>query len=242
VEVVGGPARQAGRDAPGQVAVLAGATGTAEAQYCVRGGGRLVVRSVYHEMSGQAPQGIALDGAGSLLVDATRFSYKTSPARPLILLDGFRGDFALLTGLLLPVSSTHTARVRIAGDGSRCSALCMSNLFWVNEKGVDADRVWLDQAAPAARAAMLLCNMNSGLKGALKSGGFGRLDDRGQADDAFLRRMLAPLRGCRVWLPGEAPAGRTDVRMHRVIVGMGPGGAGVELAAAKGPPGKAESP
>ena len=232
VEVVGSAARRAGKDAPGQVSVLAGATGSADAQYSVRGGGRLVVRSVYHEMSGDAPQGVGLDDAGSLAIDATRFSYKTSPTRPLILLDGFRGELTLVTALLLPVSSTHTARVRIAGDGSKCRALCMGDLFWVNEKGVSSEKVWLDRARPPAAAAMLLCNMNSGLKGALKAGGFGRLADRGRADDAFVLRMLAPLRTCRVWVPTGVPAGRTDVRMRRVIVGLGPGGTGLEVRAA----------
>jgi ferredoxin-like protein FixX len=230
VEVTGGPARQAGKDAPGQVSVLAGATGTAQAQYSVGKGGRLVVRSVYHEMSSQAPQGIGLSDCGVLAIDATRFSYKTSPTRPLVLLDGFRGEFALLTALLMPVNSTHTARIQITGDGARCNALCMADQFWINEPGVDADKVWLADAKPApAGAAMLLCNMNSNTKGALPKGGFGVLEPRGAADDEFLRRMLAPIRQCRVWLPAEAAAGKTDLALHRVIVGTGPGGTGLEL-------------
>jgi hypothetical protein len=82
ISVLGGPLRQAGKPAPGQVSVYCGATGTADAQYHVARGGRMVVRSVYHEVSGDSPQGILLDDAGVLSVDATRFSYKTSPQNP----------------------------------------------------------------------------------------------------------------------------------------------------------------
>ena len=57
--------------------------------------------------------------AGVLAIDSTRFSYKTGPDHPLIGLDGFRGDFALTTGLLLPVNSKHPASVRLRGDGGR---------------------------------------------------------------------------------------------------------------------------
>ena len=74
-----GRSARPGKPAPGQVSVFCGATGTAEAQYHVAQGGRLVVRSVYHEVSGNSPQGILLDGAGALTVDTTRFSYRTSP-------------------------------------------------------------------------------------------------------------------------------------------------------------------
>jgi hypothetical protein len=129
IEVLGGPAQQAGRDAPGQVALFNGATGTADSQYAVARGGRLVVRSVYHELDADSPQGILLNDSGTLIVDATRFSYKTSPVRPLIKVDGHQGSFTLLGSLLLPVNSPHPARIDIRGDGSRCAVLCMDTLF-----------------------------------------------------------------------------------------------------------------
>jgi len=232
VKVVGGPNQKAGKSTPGQTAIYAGATGSTDAQYTITDGGRLVVRSVYHEMSGAAPQGMLLNDAGMLSVDATRFSYKTSADVPLVAVDGFRGDFALLTGLLLPVSSTHTARVRIQGDGSRSNVLVMGNTFWVNEVGVTADKVFRNEARPPARAAMLNCNMNSGTQGATKNG-FGYLEDRGQADDEFLLRMLRPLRESRIWLPGPTPEGVTDVRIYRVMCSSGAGGVGVEFRGAR---------
>lgn len=232
VKVVGGPNQKAGKPTPGQTAIYAGATGSTDAQYTVTDGGRLVVRSVYHEMSGAAPQGMLLNDSGMLSVDATRFSYKTSADVPLVAVDGFRGDFALLTGLLLPVSSTHTARVQVQGDGSRSSVLVMGNTFWVNEVGVTADKVFRNEARPPGRAAMLNCNMNSGTPGATKNG-FGYLEDRGQADDEFLLRMLRPLRESRIWLPGPTPERVTDVRFYRVICSSGAGAVGVEFRGAR---------
>ena len=228
VQVIGGPDRQAGRDAPGQVSVLTGATGTSDRQYAVEKGGRLVVRGVYHEVSGDEPQAVNLTDSGVLCIDATRFSYKTSPAVPLFSFRGFRGDFTLLSGLILPVDTAATGRIEIAGDGSACNVLVMGDMFWVNEPGVTAGNVLRNVADPPAHAAMALCNLNSG-KHLPK--GFATLDDQGQADDAFVLRMVSPLRQSRIWLPqGDVPADRTRVCLRRVIVSFAAGGCGVDLA------------
>jgi hypothetical protein len=231
VEVLGGRARQAGRDAPGQVALFNGATGTADAQYAVARGGRLVVRGVYHELDAESPQGILLDDSGTLIVDATRFSYKTSPEHPLIKLDGHRGSFTLLTSLLLPVNSPHPARIEIRGDGSCCAVLCMDTLFWLNEGGGDAERVFRNEARPAARAALLNCNVNSGVGGITRRNGFDFLEDRGPADEGFILGQLKPLREARTRVPEVGRQDVTDVRLHRVIGRAGRGGVGVLLKA-----------
>jgi len=234
VQATGGPDRQAGKETPGQLAVLTGATGTSDRQYRVEKGARAVVRGIYHEVSGDEPQAVSLGGSGVLSIDATRFSFRTSPTVPLFLLDGFRGEFTLLTCLLLPVGTSATARLETAGDGSRCSALVMNDLFWVNEADVTSDKVLRNRAEPPAHAALARCNMNSGK---FLRGGFGTLEDRGEADDEFLLKMLAPLRRSRVWAPqDDAPAGRTDLRLHRVIVSSGTGGVGFDLQAGDKPP------
>jgi hypothetical protein len=198
-----------------------------------------VVRSVYHEVSGDAPQALLLKDAGTLVIDSTRFSYKTAPDRPLIALDGFRGDFALTASLLMPVDSKHPARVRLRGRGDGCNALCLADLFWMTDKMVTADAVWQDETKPPANAALLLSNMNGQVKGAkdsaLDKAGFGRLEDRKAKDDAALiRRALAPLRQARIWQPGETKPGLTDLRLHRVMVGAGQGGRCVVLRAGAG--------
>ena len=230
VQVLGGPNRQAGRPAPGQVTVACGATGTAQADYAVAQGGRLVVRSVYHEISGDAPQAVLLNDTGAMNIDATRFSYKTSPEHPLISADGFRGSFAILTGLLLPVNSTVTARIDTAGDGSKTNLLVMDDLFWVGETGVTADSVFHNAANPPARAGLMDCNTNSGLK---DNKPFTFLDDRGEADPQWVARMVQPTLDARLWTPGSAPAGATNLQLHRVICTTGKGMVDVELRAGK---------
>jgi hypothetical protein len=228
ISVLGGPLRQAGKTAPGQVSVFCGATGTAGSQYHVARGGRLVVRSIYHEVSGDSPQGILLDDAGALTVDATRFSYKTSPDQPLVQVRDFKGHFLVSSSMLLPVGTKFPARLDIAGDGSQSRVLCLGNLFWAPCPGVDAEMVWHDTSQPAAKAGMLLCNLNGGAESGLKDG-FGRLDHRGQADEKFLLAMLAPLRAARRWEPGSALPGVTDVRLYRLICTAGKDATCVEL-------------
>jgi hypothetical protein len=248
VRVLGGPERQAGRSAPGQVSVFCGATGTAQLQYAVENGGRLLVRSVYHEASGDAPTAVHLTDAGSLTIDSTRFSYRTSREAPLFLLDGFRGDFALTTPLLLCVGTPAPGRFLLRGDGRAMNALCLGAMAWASEPGIDADVIWRNETRPPARGGLLLSNLNSGTKGAavtkdqdgkVTSDGFGRLEPRGNADDALILRLLQPLREARMWEPGDDPG--AGVALHRVLVSVGQTGTGVLLrgaadAAAAGAP------
>jgi hypothetical protein len=239
LHVVGGARRREGKEAPGQTSVFCGATGTSDTPYTVEKGGRLVVRSVYHEVSGDSAQALALNDAGMLAIDSTRFSYKTAPNRPLIGVDGFRGDFALTAGLLMPVESKHPASLRLRGDGADCNVLCLCSLFWAPDGPVKAESVWSNETKPPANAALLLCNLNGQVKGAKDSafekGGFDRLDDQHAKDDeALIRRALAPLRAARIWQPGETKAGVTDLNLYRVVVGAGEGGRCVVLRAGTG--------
>ena len=163
----------------------------------------------------------------------------TDSSRLLVGLDGFRGNLAMTTGLLMPVDSPHPASIRIRGRGDDCHALFLGNLFWAPVETVQADAIWKNEAQPPASAALLLCNLNGQVKGAresaLDAGGFGRLEDRKSKDDAALiRQTLAPLREARIWLPEETRPGRTDLRLHRVLVSAGQGGRGVVLRAGKG--------
>jgi Pectate lyase superfamily protein len=236
VVVEGGPKAATSKS---QVAVLTGATGSAAGQYEVCQGGRLVVRGVYHERSSGSVEGLRLDDRGTLSIDATRFSYATSPQAPTVALDSFRGLFTLATSLLLPVETKTTCRIEVRGDGSAARVLALENQFWVLERGTTADTVWRNLARPPARGGLVGCNVNTSVKGAAPNGfallanvgdhpdparsrtGAGPLDDRGTVDDAAILDHLAPLRECRVWLPGPVPPGITDVRIHRVMVSGG---------------------
>jgi hypothetical protein len=75
--------------------------------------------------------------------------------------------------------ATPGQRLHQRGDG--CHALFLGNLYWAPEESVKADAIWKNQTQSPANAALLLCNLNSQVKGAkesaLDAGGFGRLED-----------------------------------------------------------------
>jgi hypothetical protein len=238
VEVLGGPASER---ATNQVSIFTGATGSAAGQYDVLRGGRLVVRGVYHERSSDSLNGLRLADRGTLSIDATRFSYATSPTSPTVAADNFHGLFTLATCILMPVETKASCRFELRGDGHDASVLALNNQFWIEQK-TSADDVWRNLAQPPARGGLIGCNVNTSKKEAAPKGfeflanigdhpdparsasGAGPLENRGTVDDATLLRHLAPLRAARTWLPdASVPAGATDLRIHRVMMGGGHG-------------------
>jgi len=238
VEVQGGP--DADR-ATNQVSIFTGATGSAAGQYDVRDGGRLVVRAVYHERSSDSLNGLHLAGRGTLSIDATRFSYATSPTSPTVAAESFRGLFTLATCILMPVETRASCRFELRGDGRSASVLALNNQFWIEQKTADDD-VWRNLAQPPVRGGLIGCNVNTSKKEAAPKGfeflanigdhpdpaksasGAGPLENRGTVDDATLLRHLAPLRAARVWLPdGSVPTNAADLRLHRVMAAGGHG-------------------
>jgi len=242
IDVLGGPNSAPAKN---QVSVFTGATGSAAGQYDVRGGGCLVVRGVYHERSSEALSGLHLRQAGTLSIDATRFSYATSRSAPTIAADDFRGLFTLATCILMPVETKESCRFEIRGDGSRASVLALNNQFWIQVPTV-ADDVWQNKATPPAAGGLIGCNINTNVKEAAPKGfaflenigehadpaksksGSGPLENRGRVNDETILRHLAPLRSARVWEPTRTPVGLTDLRVYRVMA-SGSGEAVVEV-------------
>ena len=232
VEVLGGAESDR---AINHVSIFTGATGSAAGQYDVRHGGRLVVRSVYHERSSDSLNGLHLVDRGTLSIDATRFSYATSLTAPTVAADNFRGLFTLATCILMPVETKTSCRFELRGNGSAASVLALNNQFWIEQK-TTSDDVWRNLAQPPAHGGLIGCNINTSKKDVAPKGfeflanvgdhpdpaksasGAGPLENRGTVDDATLLRHLVPLRVTRVWLPGSSvPTGATDLRIHRVM-------------------------
>lgn len=238
VDVLGGPKAA---EATNQVAIFTGATGSAAGQYDVGRGGRLVVRGVYHERSSNSLTGLHLQGSGTLSIDATRFSYATSPESPTVAVDDFRGLFTLATCMLMPVETRQTCRFEIRGDARHASVLVLGNQFRVHEPGTTAQTVWQNMATPRASGGLIGCNINTSNKEAAPKGfeflanvgdhpdparsqfGSGPLSDSGGVDDATIVCHLAPLREARAWLPADTRAKVTDVRIHRLMASGGRG-------------------
>jgi hypothetical protein len=119
--------------------------------------------------------------------------------------------------------------------------LALNDQFWVQKPGTSADTVWLNRAQPPAKGGLIGSNINTSNKAASPRGfaflnnvgetpdparssfGSGPLADRGGVDDATIVRHLAPLRSNHPWLPAAAPAGTTDLSIHRVIANGGRG-------------------
>lgn len=232
VSVEGGP----GASEAQPVEILCGASSSAVGQYSVTKGGKLVVRSVYHEKSADSVQGILLEDSGMLSIDATRFSYKTSATAPLFHFRNFRGLFTVATGLLLPVDSTNTCRFEMDGSGAKADVLSLNNCFWVEEPGVTAATVWLNRAVPPAIGGLVGCNVNASKKGLTSKGfaflqnigpspdpakssyGSGPLENQGTVTDEVLLWHLASMRGATGELPqSPTPAQATDFSIHRVM-------------------------
>ncbi len=234
VEVIGGRTPQKHQKRRGHILVCCGATGTSDLQYVVKEGGLLIVRSVYHEISDESPQAILLNDRGWLTIDATRFSYKTSPEHPLIRLENFKGGLTLLTSLLLPVNSLHPARIEMRGNGQESKVLCMNNLFWQNGGELSVDQVWANRAQPMAQGGIVLCNVNYSSQASARGKSFDILENRGETSSAFVREMLSPLRTSRIWLPKPVPLGVTGILLHRVISTAGQEGVAVEIRSFRG--------
>ena len=233
-----------------QISLFTGATGSAAGQYDVRHNGRLVVRGVYHERSSDSINGLRLTDSGILSIDATRFSYATSPTAPTVATDSFRGIFTLATCMLMPVETKASCRFELRGDGSGTSVLALNDQFWIHQPTTSED-VWQNKARPPAHGGLVGCNVNTSDKAAAPKGfafldnvgehpdpaksktGSGPLEDRGAVDDTTILRHLAPLRAARVWLPDYRSRRITDVRIHRVMANGGRD-AVVEFRAARG--------
>ncbi len=230
------------------IRVFTGAAGTADGQYDVKNGGRLIVRGVYHERSTAGLKGVHLADSGLLSIDATRFSYTTSENSPMFSTDGFRGMFTLATSILVPVAAKETCRFELRGDGSQTNGLVMNSQFWVRKPGTTAETIWVNKAQPAAHGGLVGSNMISDNKEvsargfefldnvgdqpslAKSAGGSEPLADHGGVDDATILRHLAPLRSTRPVDPTAAPAGQTDIRLYRIYA-QGGRGATVEILA-----------
>ena len=203
LKVTGGAGQQSGRDSKGQNTVFCGASGSSDSPYTIEKGGKLLVRSVYHELDESAsavPTAVKLVESATLNVDSTRFSYKTSPTAPLVDCEGVRGSFAMTSCLFMPVNSTYPGWIQLRGNGGPGRILCLDCLFWCPEKPATAELIWKNETKPPANAALLECNQNGQSKEG--KGFFEFFPERSAPNnDELIRTTLAPLRTARMGSP-----------------------------------------
>jgi hypothetical protein len=109
-------------------------------------------------------------------------------------LDGFKGRFTLIGAMF----NTLNPQVRLAGTGENMKVLMLGTAFGETEP-------YFDNQASKAQVATLACKQKSK-----------PLNPTGNATPEFLREMLSDARTILPtrWQP--APAGTTDLRLHRV--------------------------
>ena len=233
IKVTGGGGQRSGRDSEGQNSVFCGATGSSDSPYMVEKGGRLIVRTVYHELDpwGEVlPTALRLADSGTLNLDTTRFSYKTSPKAPLVDCEGMRGSLAMTSCLFMAVNSTYPGWIQLRGNGGPCKVLFLDCLFWCPDKPATTELIWKNETSPPANAALLECNQNGQSKEG--KGFFEFFPERNAPNnDELIRTTLVPLRTARMWQPSEVKPGLTNLLLHRVMIRAGKGGMGVVLEA-----------
>ncbi len=224
------------------VTVLTGASASARRQFNIANNGKLLVRAVYHERSANDVTAIRLAGAGSLVVDTTRFSMATTEGEPTILVDGFTGELTIVTSMLLPVESEALATIQLQGNGETGSVLILDNLFWAHKPDVRTEDIWRDTTTPPITAGFAGNTLNSNRRLAAFSrfkfvksldedddiarsiSGAGLLSSSGDISDEQVLKHVSALRKMKIWLPENSANisnGITDVRIHRVMASGG---------------------
>jgi len=185
------------------VGFFGGAGSNNRQTHVVKNQGRLVVWDTWYETSvgdeGAEPRYIHLTDQGYLTFFnghiATLPGGKARKDLFAIDLDGFKGRFTLIGAGM----HTMNPQLRLAGDGQGMKALVLATAFGEIDP-------WLDNQAKAAEVAVLACTRQNKA-----------LPKVGQPTPEFLREMLKDARTVvpTAWQP--APAGATDLRIHRVL-------------------------
>jgi hypothetical protein len=181
-----------------------GAGSNNQQTHVVKNGGKLVVWDTWYETAmstkDSEPRYIHLTDRGNL----TFFNGKiaTLPGKEArqdlasVDLDGFVGHFTLIGAEF----DTRNPQIRLAGTGEGMKTLVLGTGFCETNP-------YLDNQAPAAKVAVLASTQNHK-----------NLPTIGKLSPEFLREMLKDARTVLPtrWQP--APAGSTDLRLHRVTV------------------------
>ncbi len=196
--VIGG-----GNKTAASVGFFGGAGSNNRQTHVVKNQGRLVVWDTWYETSvgteGAEPRYIHLTDQGYLTFFnghiATLPGGKARNDLFAIDLDGFKGRFTLIGAAM----NTMNPQLRLAGDGQGMKALVLATGFGDYEP-------WLDNQAKAAELTVLACGRHGKA-----------MPTVGNPTPMFLREMLKDARTVvpTAWQP--APAGATDLRIHRVL-------------------------
>jgi hypothetical protein len=200
IKVIGGKLAAAGNPRGGKTNLFSGASGNNALSYEVSNGGRLLVRDIWYE-GGVSSVYVHLSGDGTFTVQGSRVALPALRTPAAADLADFHGSATFLT-------TSFDDRIVTRGDGANSRLLVLGFLG-----GPNLPNYLLNNSSPPARAALLNSRDTS-------SGGSSvAVPDRGGADPAFLREMLAQTRTEQPEIIGKLPDRVSDVRFYRVSVG-----------------------
>ena len=220
--MVGGPKLGSGQPVAGNVQWVTGATTVPNTAFVTAtNGGQAIISSVYIEANGTLAQALNLSDKGKLAISNTRFSYYDSAMQPTYLLDGFSGEFSLVGGMDVSVSSNGPTdhSYALAGNGTNTDCLVIGQ----TDNGSYVNDVWRDYTSPAAQASYFQSDA---------SGNITNQTVGASPTTQFVHDRLAYLRSLNVAPPTAAPSGDTSVRLYRIMVSTAAGPNAVVLQAA----------
>jgi len=205
MRVSGGNLLGRGEASTARVEILCGASSRGGAKpgvpiYEVSGGGRIWGRDIWYE--GDPEEYLHLTGRGEFVQCGNRIA--TNKARghgqaDAIVIEGKEGL------ALLAQCSPHGANLRVGRvpDGFVCLLYGL----------IPYPQTLVELSNPGLNCGRLFCRQNN-----LPQGGSEPLEDLGNVSDEMILKTMAPLRRLMPEPVPEAPAGSTDVRLHRVYV------------------------
>lgn len=199
VKAIGGPLLKAGKATHGKVNIYSGASSGNRLSYEVTDGAKVLVRDLWYE-SGAGPGFASIHGRGLFTVDGARVSSPAGKNPPAFFVTDLDGRVAIL-------STDLDDRIVVSGDGRHAEVLGLGVL--VEQK---TSTYFANTASPPARAVLANSRQLSILPGNRSAPTRGV----GDADPAFIERMLSHARGEHAGPLRALPDDVTDVRMFRV--------------------------
>jgi hypothetical protein len=207
VRVTGGSLRSNGQNAPGRTSFLSGGSSGGQRLFDVKNGGQLVATAWWYEGNWPYTDAMVnLNSSGSLAMASMRIADGPS-SFPTIAVSNFAGSYALFGSSI----SWRPQALAVTGNGSATNVLTFAN-GWPYQITAAAMSAF-DQTNPAGQVAMILNDQgNPDITSKVMNA---------RPSSTFVQNQLALLRTIQTIGAVAGPAGVTDVKLLRIIVGGG---------------------
>jgi hypothetical protein len=232
VLVKGGPLRQRGGKAPGQVSLLLGALGNNESRLIdVQDGGQ-VVACGYRDETPRAGALLDLgkDSSGKISIMGMSWAATPSTHQPFINVNDFSGTVVYVGNYIGSGYDENSGSFffQIRGDGAKTQVLSAANEF-TSLHSTNVSNVWRDTSNPAASAS-LVNSIGGGVNQRHYDIPNVVVKEIGSAPDEInILEALSQIRELRTEAPIAGANGLSDVRLIRILVRASEGRMGVIL-------------